>query len=349
MNRLAIGPYRLESGQILPAVDVVYVTSGTLAADGGNAVLVTHGYTSGPAMLASGQDAAEGSWAPLLGPGRPLDTSRFFIVCSNMLGSSFGTTGPWSINPATGHPWGPEFPRITLSDIVGVQRRLLARLGVTRLRAVLGPSYGGWQALQWALAYPEMVDAIGVLVSGLAHPEGMSAASARAKLSASPEWHDGRYYDHGGMPRTLRALRLQTLRAYGLERLYEDRIVDPQERQAALERRCDEWAAQFDPNSMVALAGAAESFDVRSRIEEIRAKLLFVVCSTDTIFPPNQETEALVARARGPVRYRVLTSPYGHMASGIEWRRIEDDIAWLLTDARQAPLRREVEWESLPT
>lgn len=216
----SIGAFALASGQVLSNVDVGYVTHGTLAADGSNAVLVTHGYTSGPSMLSQGHLTAEGSWAPLLGPGRPLDTDRFFIVCSNMLGSSFGTTGPASTNPVTGRRWGTDFPAITLADIVGVQHRLLAQLGVRHLKAVVGPSYGGWQALQWALDHPDIVDAIGVLMSGLTHPPGLSAASARTRFAESPQWHHGRYHEHGGMYDTLLQMRMQTLRSYGLERLY---------------------------------------------------------------------------------------------------------------------------------
>ncbi len=293
-------------------------------------MLVTHGYTSGPSMLSPGHHTAEGTWSTLLGPGRPLDTDRFYVICTNMLGSSFGTTGPNTVNPATGEPWGPDFPAITLADIVGVQRRALAALGVTHLRAVVGPSYGGWQALQWALDYPDMVDAAGAVVSGFTHPPGLSAQSQRDKLAASPEWHDGRYYRHGGMPETLFNLRLQTLRSYGLERLYEDRESDPAKRLAMLEPQCREWAARFDPHSMVALAGAAEHFDARPHLHQLRARLLLAVCTTDAIFPPSPETQELLTRVSAPTRYVEIDSPYGHMASGIEWRRLEPELRWLL-------------------
>ena len=198
------------------------------------------------------------------------------------------------------------------------------------LQAVLGPSYGGWQALQWALDHPRMVDRIGVLMSGLRHPPGLSAASTRAKFADSPQWHGGWYYDHGGMYETLMAMRRQTLKSYGLERLYAERYPDSAQVAAALERACDNWASQFDPNSMVALAGAAEQFDVRARVEEIRARLLFVICTTDAVFPPDPEVRALVVKVPGEKRYLELDSPYGHMASGVEWRRLEGELRWLL-------------------
>jgi homoserine O-acetyltransferase len=334
---LPLGPLRLASGTVLPAVDVAYTTHGTLNAGGSNAILVTHGYTSGPSMLSPGHHVAESSWAPLLGPGRPLDTERFFIVCSNMLGSSFGTTGPRSMNPSTGQPYGPEFPAITLPDIVAVQHRLLQRLGVRHLQAVVGPSYGGWQALQWALDHPDMVEAIGVVVSGLRHPEGLGAESMRARLATMPGWNGGWLYDAQGEPAGMReamvAQRLQTLQNYGLERLFADRIADPDARRAAMETPCREWAERFDPNSLVTLAGAAEHFDVRERVDAIRARTLFVVCSTDKVFPPDAETPRLLERVQAPVRYLELDSPYGHMASGVEWRRLEGELRWMLDGA----------------
>jgi homoserine O-acetyltransferase/O-succinyltransferase len=326
----SIGALTLQSGVVLPDVSVAHVVHGSLNAKGDNAILVTHGYTSGPSMLAAGHLVAEGSWAPLLGPGRPLDTDKYFIVCSNMLGSAFGSTGPRSINPKTGTHWGPDFPRITLGDIVAVQWQLLRQLGVRHLRAVVGPSYGGAQALQWVLDHPGDVDAIGVLMSGLTHPAGLSAQATAARFAESPHWNGGWHYEGKGMYETLLEMRRQTLRSYGLERLYEDRIPDPDERRAAMDVPCHAWASSFDPNSMVTLADAAEQFDVRSRIAEIRARMLFMVCTTDKVFPPDPDTRELLRQAGGACRYMELESPYGHMASGIEWERLQPELVWML-------------------
>ena len=330
MHTQSIGSLRLASGQLLPDVQIAYVSHGTLAPDGRNAVLVTHGYTSGPSMLSTGHHTAEGSWAPLLGPGRPLDTDRFFIVCSNMLGSSFGSTGPSSANPATGRPWGPDFPRIVLTDIVAAQHALLRALGVQHLRAVLGPSYGGFQALQWALDHPAMVDACGVVVSGLHTPGGLDAASARARYADHPDWHGGWHYGHPGMRERLLEQRLQTLRHYGMDEVLAQRIADPAERQAELARGARDWAERFDPNSMVVLADAASSFDTRARLHELRARLLLVQCTTDAIFPPDDEARAQLAALPQPTRFVALDSPYGHMAPGVEWRRLEEHLRWLI-------------------
>ncbi len=334
-----IGALPLRSGAVLPQVQVAYTCRGRLAPKGDNAILVTHGFTSAHTMIEPGHLVAEGSWADLVGPGRPLDTDRHFVVCSNMLGSSFGTTGPRDIEPATGKPWGLRFPDITLADIVEVQHRLLVALGVTRLRAVIGPSYGGFQALQWALDNPDRVDAIGVISSDLHSPPGMGKAQQIARLATSAQWHDGRYHDRGGMVETLFALRRQTLQAYGLERLFAARGLSEQEGRERLDAACRQWAQHFDANSLPVLAGAAEHFDVHDRLHEIHARVLMVQTTTDAVFPANDATREALARIPAPTRYVALDSPFGHMAASVEAARWQHEIAWLL--AADAPTAKE--------
>ncbi|MFO1330241.1 MAG: alpha/beta fold hydrolase [Rubrivivax sp.] len=325
-----LGALRLRSGAWLPGLRVAYTCRGTRAAEGDNAILVTHGFTSAHTMIEPGHLVAEGSWADLVGPGRPLDTDRYFVVCSNMLGSSFGTTGPGSLDPATGRPWGLGFPDITLADIVEVQHRLLQALGVTRLRAVIGPSYGGFQALQWALDHPDRVDAIGVVSSDFHSPPGLGKAQQIERLAASPQWQGGRYHDTGGMVQTLEALRRQTLQAYGLERLYAGRGLTPQQSRERIDAASRHWAAQFDPCSLPVLAGAAEGFDVRGRLHEIRARVLLVQANTDAVFPASEASRGCLARVPAPTRSVTLDSPYGHMAASVELPRWSPHIAWLL-------------------
>src|SRR5579863_2040311 len=150
--------FRLRNGEVMPELTLAYCTRGTLAPAGRNAVLVTHGYTSSHRMIDSNAGSSEGSWTTLVGPGAPIDTRRDFVVCSNMLGSSYGSTNAASRDPRTGRPYGPRFPNITLPDIVTAQRHLLEHLGVKHLRAVVGPSYGGFQAFQWAVTFPDFMD-----------------------------------------------------------------------------------------------------------------------------------------------------------------------------------------------
>jgi len=179
--------FKLESGQVLAEMSLAYETYGRLAPDGTNAILVTHGFTS--SQHAAGQyaatDAMPGWWDGLIGPGKAIDTDRYFVVSSNMLGSSYGSTAPRSINPATGKPYGPDFPVITVRDIVTAQRAMLDSLGVTRLVAVAGPSFGGYQAFQWAVTYP---DDMRWIVPGLSKRARIlkRPSTSRASIAAAP-------------------------------------------------------------------------------------------------------------------------------------------------------------------
>src|SRR6202045_5288954 len=149
--------FRLESGVVMPAVTIAYRTLGVLAPDRDNAVLVTHGNTSGPQMIDPGGSTGEGSWNEIVGPGKAVDTDRYFVICPNMLGSSYGSTNAASIDPATGKRYGPRFPEITVGDIVATQRAWADQLGIERLVAIVGPSYGGFEAFQWGVLYPGMM------------------------------------------------------------------------------------------------------------------------------------------------------------------------------------------------
>ena len=314
-----IGDLPLRLGGTLRAAELAYVTYGTLAPDGRNAVLLTHGYTSSH-LFADGDGASEGTWAALVGPGRPIDTDRCFVVSSNMLGSSYGSTAPRSIDPATGRPYGPDFPALTVADIVAAQRRLLERLGVQHLIAVVGPSYGGVQAFTWGVEYPDFMAGLVPVVTGVRSPDTGAVERLLARFSADPNWNGGRYYDKGGSAGTMTALREDTLRNYGIEAQLAERFPDPAARAAEINRQAREWAEEFDANSMLALGAASRRYDVTSDLARIKARVLYVLSRTDKVFPPTLAPGVMTALLEAGVgaQYFEIDSDHGHSASGTE-------------------------------
>ena len=198
-----IKDFPLSNGAVLPEVTLAYVTRGKLDATGRNAILVTHGYTSSHRMIESGSGSSEGAWSTLVGPGAPIDTDRYFVICSNMLGSSYGSTNAASIDPRTGKPYGSKFPKLSMEDIVGAQQHMLDGLGVTHLRAVVGPSFGGFQAFQWGVSYPKFMDGIVPVVTSPLPPTSDRTAGLMKWFGSDPNWNGGDYYENGGVKKTL--------------------------------------------------------------------------------------------------------------------------------------------------
>ena len=318
--------FRLESGKVLPDMTLAYETYGRLASDGRNAILLTHGFTSSQHLAGkySPSDRTAGSWNGLVGPGRAIDTERYFVVSSNMLGSSYGSTAPASVNPATGKPYGPDFPDITVRDIVAAQRLLLSALGVNRLVAVAGPSYGGFQAFQWAVSYPDFMGGIVAVVTAPALRRDAEPAEAMiARFATDPNWNNGWHYDRGGIPATLAAIRYETLIRYATNELLAVSIPDKAAREARLRQMSEAWARQFDPNSMVALRKALRTYATTADFPRIRAKVLYVLSRTDKLFPPSIAPGVMDALAKAGVdaRYFEIDSEFGHSASGPEWAK----------------------------
>jgi homoserine O-acetyltransferase len=314
-----IGDLTLRSGVVLPDVKIAYATAGMLSTARDNVILVTHGFTSSHLFIGRVNDtAAEGSWSDLVGPGRALDTDRFFVISSNMLGSSYGSTAPASLNPATGKPYGPDFPKITVADIVAAQRKMLADFGIGTLVAVVGPSYGGFQGLTWAIEYPGAMRGVSASVTGLRAPGDVNGDELRATFSEDPNWNGGWHYDRGGIAGTMAAMRLRTLHLYGVNEAMRDRIVDDAAREATIRRQAESWGRAFDPNGMIALAEAAQRYDVSTGLARIKARVQFVLCRTDKLFPPSLARETMKAFADAGLRaeYVEIDSEHGHHASG---------------------------------
>jgi homoserine O-acetyltransferase len=319
-----IGDFRLTNGETMPKAAIAYETYGKLAPSGRNAVLLTHGFTSSHHQ--AGRNPANGNnpgaWDGLVGPGKAIDTNRVFVVASNMLGSSFGSTNAASVNPKTGEPYGPDFPNITIRDIVAAQKALLDSLGVKHLMAIAGPSYGGYQAFQWAVAYPDFMDAIVPVNTApwASVNTDKQLAEVTARLATDPEWNGGRYYRIGGCKAVLTEIRLETLKRYGNDEVLKPRFPDPAEREAAMRRNAADWAAKWDANSLIILRRALLGFDSRPEFTKIKANVLYVLCRTDALFPPKIAPEVMQALAAAGVgaRYCELDSDLGHSSSGPE-------------------------------
>src|SRR6516162_2078470 len=256
--------FRLQNGTVMPQVKIAYETYGALAAGGRDAVLIAHGYTS--SHHAAGRNPANGNqpgwWDGLIGPGKAIDTDKLFVVSSNMLGSSFGSTNGASINPDTGKAYGPDFPAITVRDIVTAEKALLDGLGIKHLVAVAGPSYGGYQAFQWAVSYPDFMDgSIPVVTAPSSWNVEKSLAELEARLTADPEWNGGRYYDRGGAKTVLTQLRVEMLKRNGIEAALADRYPGREAREAAIRELAADWARRFDANSLVILRRATIGYD----------------------------------------------------------------------------------------
>jgi len=322
-RRFAISNFRLRDGAVMPAVELAYETYGRLAADGRNALLITHGYTS--SHHAAGRNPANGNltgwWDSLIGPGKAIDTDKLFVVSSNMLGSSFGSTNGASINPHTGEPYGPDFPAITVHDIVAAEKALLEALGVEHLVAVAGPSYGGYQAFQWAVTYPDAMDAIVPVVTApkAQNVEG-NLAELQARLATDPEWNGGRYYGSGGAKAVLTELRVEMLKRNGIEAALAPRYPDREAREAEIRRQAVDWARRWDTNSLVILRRGTIGYDTVKDFAKIRAKVLYVLCRTDRLFPPSIAPAVMhdLAAAGVGARYFEIDSDLGHSASGPE-------------------------------
>lgn len=322
----------LESGGVLPELTVAYETWGTLAPDGSNAILLCHGYTSNP--HAGGQG---GWWENLIGSGRAMDTDRFFVICSNMIGSAYGSTGPGSIDPQTGRPYGPAFPAITANDMVAAQALLLDHLGVEQLAAVVGFSYGGYLTFLWGATHPDRMRAlvpVATAIRGRGDPS--SAQALRDRFAAAcPGWNGGDYYGDArgsGVFDALLSQRLETLKGYGLLEVLMDKTGDAAEAERRLDAIARKWAGEFDANSLIVLRDAAVKFDARPNASRIKAPLLYVLSRSDKLFPPDIAPDTLDLLKRGGVdaSYFEIDSDYGHRAPSDDWRKWADTLAGFL-------------------
>ena len=341
-------PLPLQSGSTLADYELVYETYGTLNAAKSNAVLVCHALNASHHVAGTyeGREKSEGWWDNLVGPGKPLDTDRFFVIGVNNLGSCFGSTGPMHTNPATGQPWGADFPVVTVEDWVDAQARLLDRLGIRRLAAVLGGSLGGMQALSWTLRHPER---LGHCIAVATAPN-LSAQNiafnevARRAIITDPDFHGGHYYAHGAVPkRGLRVARMIGHITYLSDDVMEEKFgrdlkaaelaYSTQDIEFQIESylryQGDKFSEYFDANTYLLITRALDYFDPArahggdlSRAFAIAAEKKFLVISftTDWRFSPQRSREIVKALVdnRISVSYAEIDAPHGHDAFLLE-------------------------------
>ena len=335
-------PLTLKSGQVLPQFNLIYETYGELNADKSNAVLICHAL-SGHHHVAgkhSVNDKNPGWWDNLIGPGKPLDTNKFFVIGLNNLGGCHGSSGPISTNPSTDRPWGANFPIVTVEDWVNSQARLADYLGIQQLAAVLGGSLGGMQALQWAIAYPERMRHALVIASApnLTAQNIAFNEVARQAIITDPEFYDGDYYNHGAVPR--RGLRIARMLGH-ITYLSDDAMgtkfgrklrdgnikygFDVEfEMESYLRYQGDKFAGEFDANTYLRMTRALDYFDpafeyggdLSAALAKVKADFLVVSFTSDWRFSPARSREIVKALLDNElsVSYAEVTAAHGHDA-----------------------------------
>jgi len=336
-------PLPLRSGASLRDYTLVYETYGELNADKSNAVLVCHALNASHHVAGThaGKVKSEGWWDNLVGPGKPLDTRRFFVIGVNNPGSCFGSTGPMHTNPATGRPYGADFPVVTVEDWVDAQSRLLDRLGITQLAAVLGGSLGGMQALSWSLRYPERLrHCIAVATAPNLSAQNIAFNEvARRAIITDPEFHGGHFYAHGVVPkRGLRVARMIGHITYlsddsmeakfgrslkGAGPAYSTQDIEF-EIESYLRHQGDKFSEYFDANTYLLITRALDYFDparefggdLSAAFAAARCKFQLVSFTTDWRFSPARSREIVKALLdnRFDVSYAEIDAPHGHDA-----------------------------------
>ncbi|MBX3659857.1 MAG: homoserine O-acetyltransferase [Ramlibacter sp.] len=341
-------PLALQSGASIRGYTLAYETYGQLNADKSNAVLVCHALNASHHVAGTyaGQDRSEGWWDNMIGPGKPVDTDRFFVIGINNLGSCFGSTGPMHDNPDTGRAYGADFPVVTVEDWVNAQARLLDRLGIRTLAAVMGGSLGGMQALGWALQHPQRVRHAVVIASAPnLNAENIAFNEvARRAIVTDPDFHGGNFYAHGVVPkRGLRIARMIGHITYlsddvmnekfgrqlreGIDLKYSTQDVEFQI-ESYLRYQGDKFSDYFDANTYLLITRALDYFDparafggnLTQALARATARFLLVSFSTDWRFSPRRSREIVKALLdnRRDVAYAEIDAPHGHDAFLLE-------------------------------
>jgi homoserine O-acetyltransferase len=351
----------LQLGGSFGPLTLAYETWGTLNSAGDNAILVTHALT-GDAHAHDDRrpdDPRAAWWNPLIGPGRPFDTERYFIICSNVLGGCYGSTGPSSLDPATQRPYGLRFPLVTIRDMINAQRQLLAHLGVGQLAAVAGGSVGGQQALEWAVMYPELVRRVVVIAAtGALSAQAIAFSEvARQAIMADARWQAGEYQPGQGPEAGLAIARMLAMITYQSEEAMEMRFArrparcthttapsghrvfgNPFDVESYLYHQGETLVRRFDANSYLYISRAMDLYDVsaghpsmEAALQRISSQALFIGIRSDFLFPAARVRQLAwqVMQLGGQARYIELDSPHGHDAFLKEWEQMAAALDFL--------------------
>lgn len=335
----------LHSGVRFGPVTIAYETYGTLSEKRDNAILVCHGLT-GDAHAAGYHRGSknEGWWGGMIGPGKAFDTNRYFVIATNALGGCYGTTGPSSIDPDTGEPYGLRFPVVTLRDVVRLQAALLDHLGIEKLLSVSGGSKGGMVALQWTVLFPERVrSAIPIATTHRHSPQQIAFNEvARQSIMVDPEWKHGDYYHSIGPALGLGVARMVGHITYMSERSMErkfGRRLQGREKfgfdftadfaiESYLQHQGQQFVERFDANSLLYLSKALDYFDLAdgfssltAAFENVTATFLLIAFSSDWLYPPSnlKEVARAIRRSNKDATYYEVKSDYGHDAFLLEF------------------------------
>ena len=319
--------FALTTGETLPELTLGYETYGTLAADGNNAILLCHGYTNHPH---AGGDK-DGWCFNLLGSGKAIDTDKYFVVCSNMIGSAYGSSGPASINPATSKPYGPDFPKYTTRDMIAAQHLLIDHLGIGQLKAVAGYSYGGHLTFLWGATYPNRMRSL-VPIAGVIERKtnAQDIAKIKSRFAGCPGWNGGHYYGNedapGGVREKMVEARIETLTKYGLGDYLMANGHDADSCAKLIRKRAEDWSHQFDANSLYILyeAGIGSTADASS----IKAPLLNVLASSDSVVDVKLglPTVELLKGHGVDATFVEIDTPYGHTGPMLDAHKWADKL-----------------------
>jgi homoserine O-acetyltransferase/O-succinyltransferase len=331
----------LESGQVLGPVTLAYETYGSLNAERSNAILVLHAF-SGDAHAAGYHegDRKPGWWDSMIGPGKAIDTGKYFVICSNVIGGCKGSTGPGSTNPETGKPYALDFPIVTIADMVNAQRHLIDHMGIDRLLSVIGGSMGGMQALQWVASYPERIRSAVPIATTLKHSPQQIAFNevGRQAIMADPEWNRGDYYGKSSPESGLAIARMvghitymsdKSMEAKFSRKLREKEsgdIFDPDfEVEGYLRHQGDSFVQRFDANTYLYITKALDYFDLSGQKlipagKKIDVRFLVIAFKSDWLYPSYQAQEVIrqLKMRHMDATYMEIKSTYGHDAFLLE-------------------------------